>query len=304
MSPAITAVIINYNQGIYFEDCFASIKEQTFKDFELIVIDDRSTDDSVEQIKAVLSRYNFPHRLVVNEKNQGICANLNMALQMANGKYFTFIASDDWGEKSRFEKMHAALTAAGNENKVAYSDCKLVDPEKKLLHESYLKHFRPDLSSPPQGRVFGELVRGNFIPAMCTLISHEALLEIGGFDESLKFEDYDLWLRLARKYDFVFVPGAEGYYRILQNSLIRSLGARKFEDLIRVYMKHLDASGEELDLVKERVQATCGALYYTNSHRFYHFYTELKQMNLLTFKLRALKFLKGLGLKGSLFKKL
>ena len=150
MSPAITAVIINYNQGIYFEDCFASIKEQTFKDFELIVIDDRSTDDSVEQIKAVLSRYNFPHRLVVNEKNQGICANLNMALQMADGKYFTFIASDDWGEKSRFEKMHAALTAAGNENKVAYSDCKLVDPEKKLLHESYLKHFRPGLSSPPQ----------------------------------------------------------------------------------------------------------------------------------------------------------
>src|SRR6478735_3213500 len=109
MDPLLTVGVINYNQGHLIATCLDSIRNQTFQDFELYIIDDLSTDDSVGFINQYISNNSLECNFIVNTQNQGICKNLNYLLQMAQGKYLTFIAADDWGDTNRFESMVKTL---------------------------------------------------------------------------------------------------------------------------------------------------------------------------------------------------
>jgi glycosyltransferase involved in cell wall biosynthesis len=298
----LTLVVVNYNQGYLFEDCLRSICDQKLSDVELIVIDDKSPDNSVEQIESLLDRYKVTANFIKNEVNKGICGNLNLALSMARGKYFSFIAADDWVEKDCHINMIAALEAAADNVATVYGDCKVVNERKQLLYDSYIEHFRGDLKIPPQGDIFKDLLRGNFIPAHVTMSKTEILRKLGGFDENLKLEDYDMWLRVSRKYDFLYVQNAIGDYRILENSLIRTLGPRKFEDSINMFMKHIDADGEALEIIKRQVQKSCEFLFYTDSKKFRDFYETTKYFG-VSKKLKVLSVLEMAGVKGSEFKK-
>ena len=301
MNPVLTLTIVNYNQGHYFEDCIRSIKEQNLADLQLIVIDDCSTDGSIAQIESLLQAYNVTANFIKNKVNKGICANLNLALSIARGDYFSFVASDDWLEKDCHWHMMNTLRGANAKVAVVYGDSKVVDENKQPLHDSYMRFFRPDISDPPRGDVFLDLLKGNFIPAMVTMSKTEVLRKLGGFDENLKVEDYDMWLRVSRNYHFSFVKDAIGYYRVVQNSLIRRLGARKFEDWIDMYMKHRDAKGKAANIIRRQIQKCCEFLFYTDSEKFQSYYGAIRPLG-LTIKLRILKALSILGVKGSKFK--
>src|SRR5215831_19016650 len=171
----LTLVIVNYNQGYLFEDCLRSICDQKLNDTELIVIDDKSTDRSVEQIESLLGTYQVTASFIKNEVNRGICGNLNLALSIAKGKYFSFIAADDWVEKDCHVNMIGALETASDKVATVYGDSKIVNEHKELLYNSYIEHFRSDLKTPPQGDVFKDLLRGNFIPANITMSRTEIL---------------------------------------------------------------------------------------------------------------------------------
>jgi len=302
MNIEFTLVIVNYNQGQYFEDCIRSVCAQNLSVAEIIVIDDCSTDRSVEQIESLLATYNVEANFIKNKINKGICANLNLALSIAKGQYFSFIASDDWVDKDCYIQMLTALESADEKVAVVYGDCKVVDERKQLLHSSYMKHFRSDLDVPPQGDIFKDLLRGNFIPAMITMSRTAVLRKQGLFDEGLKVEDYDMWLRVSRGYHFLFVEEASGYYRVVQQSLIRRIGARKFEDWIDMYLKHTNADTEAVAIIKRQVQKCCEFLFYTDSKKFKHYYTVIQGLGLST-KLRILRMLEAAGVKGSDFKK-
>jgi len=298
----LTLAMINYKQGYLFEDCLRSICNQELNDVELIVIDDKSPDSSVQQIESLLHSYKVSANFIKNSVNKGICGNLNLALSIAKGKYFSFIAADDWVEKDCHRNMIAALEAARDNVATVYGDCKVVSENKNLLYKSYIEHFRSDLKEPPQGNIFKDLLRGNFIPAHITMSKTDVLRTLGGFDENLKLEDYDMWLRVSRKYDFVYVKDAIGDYRILENSLIRTLGPRKFEDSIDMYMKHVDADPEALELIKTQVQKSCEFLFYTDSKKFRDYFQTARRFG-LTGKLKLLSALEMAGVKGSKFKK-
>ena len=302
MNVALTLVIVNYNQGHYFEDCLRSITEQNLDSLDLIVIDDCSTDSSVEQIESLLRTYNVATRFIKNNVNKGICANLNLALSIAKGKYFSFVASDDWIEKDCYAYMINALKGADQKVAVVYGDCKVVDENKQLLHNSYMRYFRKDLDIAPQGNIFKDLLRGNFIPAMITMSKTDLLRRLDGFDENLKVEDYDMWLRVSRNHYFLFVKDASGYYRVVQRSLIRRLGARKFEDWIDMYMKHTDSDADALAIIKKQIQKCCEFLFYTDSKKFEHYYEAIKHFG-PNKKLRILRMLEIAGVRGSKFKK-
>ena len=302
MSETLTLAIVNFNQGHLFEDCLRSITEQNLNGLDLVVIDDCSSDQSVELIESLLKTYNVTANFIRNKVNKGICANLNLALSVAKGKYFSFIAADDWVEKDCYVNMITALETGPDKVAVVYGDCKMVNEDKQLLYSSYMKYFRYDLTAPPQGNIFKDLLKGNFIPAHITMSKTEILKKLGGFDQNLKVEDYDMWLRVSRNYYFLFADSANGYYRILQNSLIRRLGARKFEDSIDMYLKHTDADAEALAIIKKQVQKCCEFLFYTDSKKFDNYYRATKDYG-LNKKLRILKMLESIGVKGSDFKR-
>jgi glycosyltransferase involved in cell wall biosynthesis len=301
--PKITVVVVNFNQGIYIGKCLDSIIASGYSLIDLLIIDDCSTDNSAEIINSYISHNRVKCRFEVNETNRGICYSLNKALSLAEGEYFTFIAADDWGDTHRFHSMVQVFQRMDSKCAVVYSDARIVDMDEAPLYPSYLGVYRPDLPAAPEGNVFLPLLKDNFLPAMATLTRTKALKDVQGFDESLKVEDYDLWLRLARQYSFAFDPDSFCYYRILPNSLIRRIGARKYEDWIRIYWKHWGFSDEADQLLADKVRKCCEFLYYTDSGRFSELYALMCTRLRPTTKLRTLYLFNRLGVKGSQLKK-
>ena len=304
MNPILTVGVINYNQGHLIHTCLDSIRDQSFSDFELYIIDDLSTDNSVSYIKEYISSNSLECSFIVNTQNQGICKNLNYLLQIAQGKYLTFIAADDWGDTNRFESMVQQLETAPPDVSTVYSDALLVNEAGESLHDSYLRHFRPDLKVPPQGDVFKELLSFNFIPAMATVTRTQAIKSVGGFDENLKFEDFDLWLKLAAEYKFLYSSDSKCYYRILPNSLIRTLGARKWEDLYTIYEKYLGKSRETDPLVIKMMNKCLANLYFTDSSIFRDKFRAMRKRSADAIIIDFYAILNRIGFKGSTYKKL
>lgn len=303
MEPLLTVGVINFNQGHFIDKCLDSIRSQDFQDFELFIIDDKSSDDSVQLIESYISQSGLKATLIVNAVNQGICKNLNQLLSIAKGKYFTFIAADDWGDSNRFSDMIEKLESATDEVCTVYSDAELVDETGNLMYPSYLQHFRPDLITPPVGDVFLQLLSYNFIPAMATISRTSAIRAVNGFDETLKFEDFDLWLKLAHEYEFLYTNRSKCYYRILENSLIRTLGARKWEDLFAIYAKYRHEDDDTNFVVDTMLNKCLENLYYTDSKKFKQLLSQFEEGSKPTPKVRILKLLAGIGMKGSVVKR-
>jgi glycosyltransferase involved in cell wall biosynthesis len=223
-TPAVTVIALCYNHERFLLDCLESIRAQTFQDFELIVTDDCSRDRSPQMIADWLAAH-YPHaRFIRHTANRGICATLNEALAAAQGTHISMIATDDVWQPHKLESQVVLAQTLDADTAVIYSDAEQMNEEGQLLPTRFLEAH--GVTDPPKGSVFGRLANGNFIPAMTTLIRRDALLAVGGYDERLNYEDYDMWLRLADRYAFHFQPQATARYRIVASSMVRTVFAR------------------------------------------------------------------------------
>lgn len=245
-NPLISVCIINYNQGRFFADALNSYLSQTYKELELIVIDDCSTDNSVEVINRLLNEKNVKANFICNKANQGICKNMNLGIAVSKGSYFSVVASDDYFGPKRYEKLMNAAKQADDSYKLFYSNCKMVDENGEVIENDFINFFRP-LLEVKSGNIFPELLKGNFIPAIALLIKKDVFTSVGLFDETLRLEDYDMWLRIAAKYNFLYVEDDEVYYRQLNHSLMRTLEKRNtyYREHFNVLFKHIGNSGKK-----------------------------------------------------------
>ena len=219
--PLVTVIALCYNHSRFLIECLDSIASQTFQNFQLIITDDNSSDTSPEMIASWVST-NWPDAIFIrHSKNVGICPTLNEALSCATGKYISMIAADDVWEKDKIEKQLELFKTLPENVAVIYSDTSRIGESGELLKGQFIESHRAGFS-PPSGRVFSDLVDGNFIPAMATLIRRDAIDDVGGYDENLTYEDYDMWLRLSEKFNFVYCEGVVAKYRIVSTSIVRT----------------------------------------------------------------------------------
>lgn len=222
LSAAITVIALCFNHARFLMQCLESIRSQTFQNFELIVTDDCSSDQSPELIFNWIALHYPNAKFIRHTKNAGLCKTLNEALSMAQGTFISMIATDDTWEPEKLEKQYAAMVNQSQDVAVLYSNALQMDEAGTVLQKTFLAAHWPD-KEIPSGRIFSELADGNFIPAMATLIRTSALRAVGGYDENLTYEDYDMWLRLAAKFEFLYLPGELARYRIVGTSLVRTL---------------------------------------------------------------------------------
>lgn len=222
--PGVTVIALCYNHERFVLECLESIRAQTFQDFELIVADDCSRDRSPELIAAWLAAHYPRARFIRHTANRGICATLNEALAAAQGTYISMTAADDVWLPHKLASQVALAQSLGAGTAVIYSDAEQMNEDGKLLPTRFLEAH--GVTDTPHGNVFSRLADGNFIPAMTTLIRRDALLAVGGYDERLQYEDFDMWLRLADRYAFAFQPQIAARYRIVTSSLVRTVFAR------------------------------------------------------------------------------
>ncbi len=236
--PLVTVIAICYNHARFVVECLESIRRQTYPNIELIIADDCSTDDSVERIRAWVDQHGVDCHVLLHDQNQGLCRTLNECLSLASGKYVAAVSTDDLWFAEKTTNQVAIMEAVPETVAVVYSDAYVIDETGCRLPDRYLEsRWGFDI---PEGDVFPVLLRfWCFIPAMTTLIRRSSLEAVGPYDESLVMEDVDMWLRLARRYHFVFDPTITASYRMVPSSLFHSRQADITKSAIRIFSKWL-----------------------------------------------------------------
>lgn len=253
-TPLVSIIAINYNNGAWVLETLDSIAEQSYSNIELIIVDDCSTDNSPGLIKEWISHFNRPVKFIQHEINKGVCATSNTGFKAASGKYVSYLGTDDILLPEKIEKQVEILENTPGNVAAVYSDAYLIDKNSDRLYGWYIQKFHPELRKLPSGNLFNELIVANFLPAMTLLIRRDIFESIGYFDENLVNEDYDMWLRMSRKYEIVFSPYVSAKYRIHSQSMVHTV--KKWNpSFIRTFAKHLDNSGAREILKKFAITA-------------------------------------------------
>jgi glycosyltransferase involved in cell wall biosynthesis len=184
--PRVSVVIPTFNSSAMVKEAIQSVLSQTYRDFEVVVIDDGSTDNT----EAVVRGFGEPVRYF-KQKNQGVSAARNAGIQQSLGEYIAFLDSDDlWLP----EKLAEEIPALDDDPKIGLVYCDWsVTSGDAVLQSSYLK----DLPAA-SGYVFDDLIQSGFILTSGVVVRRACLDNVGDFDKSLAIaQDYDLWLRIS-----------------------------------------------------------------------------------------------------------
>lgn len=206
-APKVTVYITNHNYGRFLERAIESVLRQSLQNFELIIIDDGSTDDS----RAIIERYvGHPKVIPIFQQNKGLTVTNNIALRTARGHYLMRLDADDWLDENALAVMAGALDRDETLGLV-FPDYFLVD-EAGHITELVRRHDFQEVTLMDQ-------------PAhgACTMIRRKFLLDLGGYDESLRCQDgYDLWIRFIEHFEVKNVNLPLFYYRRHGSSLTRN----------------------------------------------------------------------------------
>ena len=205
-NPLVTVVIPSYNHQAYVAQSIQSVFSQTYKEIELIVIDDGSSDASEKVIQKLLRGDNF--KFIVR-KNRGLATTLNEGIKLAKGEYICFLASDDYFMPKRVEHAVSRLKSSDDDLIAVYSDGFVIDKKNKKLSK-----FSDIYPRPMVGDVYSNLIVSNWIPAM-GITYKTNLLKKFMFEEHFKIEDHVLYLKIFKgnKFKIIFYKGYEFCYR-------------------------------------------------------------------------------------------
>lgn len=188
----VSIILPTYNRAYVLNRAIDSVMGQTFKDWELIIIDDNSKDNTEDFIKGINDKR---IKYIKNIKNLGGAEARNVGIRIAQGSYIAFLDSDDEWLPQKLEKQVVVLDSKKDIGCV-YVDFHTANFEKKQTYSPIKK----------EGYIYSELQRANFITLPSLMVRRECLESAGIFDKSLpRLQDWDLLLRLSLKYKISFI---------------------------------------------------------------------------------------------------
>ena len=242
MNPLVSILAVSYNHAEFVIETLESIRKQTYQNIQLVIIDDYSTDNTVELIEGWIKEHQVVCTFIAHQENQGVCKTYNEGLNLCKGKYYSTISCDDVMLPEKTTKQVEFFEKQDDTVGMVYSDAEVFD-ERDNTTNSFIETYRKD-TIKPTGEIFEELMKENFIPAMSVLIKKSVFDELNGFDEELIFEDYDLFLRLARSYNVLYLNACFIQYRVHGENLhLKMQEIRGYNQTMgRIYLKHFEYS--------------------------------------------------------------
>ncbi len=220
--PLVSVCVLTYMHERYIEDCLKSLLAQTYQNIELMILDDASTDHTYYILKSYEERLRnrFVHvQIERNAHNSGnISANLNRMLKQARGEYIKTFSGDD-AMVSKYVERIVGHMEKNREAILGYTNSYIVEDQFKLGEKAGNNYIYTGHRPCCQDKIFDRLLMDNYINAPTTMLRGNAFAEYGFFDENIKFEDYEFWLRLSRKESFTYLPEALIYYRRAECSI-------------------------------------------------------------------------------------
>lgn len=237
--PTVSVVLPAYNRAEQIGAAIDSILRQTFGDFELIVVDDGSTDDTLARAQAMSD----PRiRCLSSASNRGVSAARNLGLAVARGEWVAFQDSDDEWLPAKLEKQLARLRSASVPCVGAYCGMAIMleGPGEGRQARTTLRYIpNPDLEAV-EGDILPTLLRTSLVSTQTLIARRDCLERIGGFDEELRaLVDWDCVIRLAQLGPFAFVDEPLVLQRFSANSITRDT-ARRAVARRQIIEKHRD----------------------------------------------------------------
>jgi len=225
---SVSVIIPAYNQGHYLEGCVQSVLNQSYQDFEVIIVDDGSTD----RTKEIGTSFSDSRVHYIYQSNKGLSGARNTGIKKARGKYITYLDSDDQFLPKKLEVLVDKLENEPDLGLVA-GEAIIIDEQGKKLGEVFD-------APPPEDPL--QFIMGNPLHVGSILIRAEWQSKVGYFDESLRsYEDWDMWLRLAKAgCQFGWVAQPVSLYRFHRDQMTRN-GAQMTTATFKVLEKTYSA---------------------------------------------------------------
>ena len=229
--PKVSVVIPTYNRANFLPRTIKSVLNQTFQDFELIIVDDCSTDNTQEVVKE-FQKKDDRIRYIRLDKNSGAPAHpKNIGIQNAKGEFIAFLDSDDEWLPDKIEKQ---LELFKKNSRLGFVSCNAF-----IVDEGQNK--KVEYKIPKSNNYFLSLLETDIICSCSSvMVKKNVLDDVSYFDENFKVsDDWDMWLRISEKYDFDFVPKPLFEYYIHGGNVTQTLSVdERIKDLKYILKKY------------------------------------------------------------------
>lgn len=215
-SPLVSVVIATYNMGQHLPHAITSVLEQTYRNLELHIVDDGSTDNTRE----VVARFNADPRLnYIRQSNAGQTVAKNRGIAESRGELIAFCDADDLWKPDKLT-LQVPLFAARASVGLVYSNVCVLLPDGTIVpNEQAIER--------PSGVVLDALFKYNFVPFGTAIVRRSCIEELGSFDVSLRMSiDWEMWLRVATRYEFVYLDEVTYVYRVWEGQMSRNWRGR------------------------------------------------------------------------------
>lgn len=242
--PKISVVVPAYNAMTYLPETLENVLQQTWQDFEVIVVNDGSSDETPQWVAQLTD----PRVKLISQENQGLSGARNTGITHAQGEYVAFLDADDLWEPSKLQKQLQVVEKNPNIGLV-YTWVVLIDSQGRKTGRTF--------QDQAQGQVWTTLIQENIVRCgSVALVRRECFETCGLFDKNLRsfVEDWDMWLRIASKYQFAVVPEGLVYYRQHANSASRNWESMEISYKI-VIEKAFASAPPELQYMKNQSYA-------------------------------------------------
>lgn len=257
--PKVSVVIPTYNHAQYIGDAIQSVLNQDYNSFEIIMINDGSTDNTRE----VVAQFGDQVRCIWQE-NQGLSAARNTGIRVASGDLIGLLDADDIYEPYFLSTLVTMLQANPDADGI-YCGYRFVDDQNTPLAQVEARSIPPD-------QLYQALISGNFLVPESMLARRHCYEAVGPFDESLRAcEDWDIWLKMARQFKIIGTNKVLTRHRVLSGSM-SSDPARMLSNRLAVIQKHFGQEPEDPTVWSPTQRQAYGRAYLTSAIEYMQYH--------------------------------
>ena len=244
-NPKVSVIIPTYNSAQFIAEALESVFVQTYKDYEVIVVDDGSTDNTKEVLKPYMSKIRY-----IYKENGGAASARNVGIKNARGEYIAFLDSDDLWLPEKLEKQMGYFEEHPQVDMV-FANCVRFSEE--------VSNTRNDIRQLVSDDMFVNIWWYNIIPTSTVIVKRECFKKVGFFDESRELEtteDKEMWLRIAREYKIGHLDEVLTKYRVRFSGYNRSNIDRAYNStklVINKYWRYLERRGYSIKFLHQRL---------------------------------------------------
>src|SRR5688572_3629948 len=203
--PLVSIICVCHNHEHFITEALESVLKQTYSNLQIIIVDDASQDASVQRINKIV-QHNTSIQLVALSQNIGLCKAFNRGLTLAKGDFIVDFATDDVMLPDRIQHQIDFFENLDDSYGVVFTDGCYIDTHGKFIRNHFEYLFKKGLLTKiPEGDIYADVLSTYFILSPTMLVRRAVFDKLGGYDETLSYEDFDFWVRSSRMFKYGFL---------------------------------------------------------------------------------------------------